>query len=140
MKQEGSMSTLRTVSKPFMIIPMSIRGFMSHLLSILVMTPVEVFLYSNFVKIAVGWLALILASDQPYTMTSSLIVSNTGNAPLTYTVTISGFENIPPTLTGDQFLVITGNESGSLNLAVTASSLLTGTYAGNVTVAVEPLN
>ena len=84
------------------------------------------------------WSALILASDQPYTMTGSLMISNTGNAPLTYTVTVSGFENIPPTLTGNLFSVITGNESGMLNYTVTAGSLVTGTYTGYVTLAVDP--
>lgn len=84
------------------------------------------------------WSALILSSEQPYSMTGSLTISNTGNAPLTYTVSISGFDNIPPTLTGNLSSVITGNESGMLNVMVTATNLVTGTYTGYVTVALEP--
>ncbi|MFK7803626.1 MAG: hypothetical protein AB8G95_18465 [Anaerolineae bacterium] len=85
------------------------------------------------------WSALILASDQPYTMTAGLVISNTGNAPLTYSVSISGFENIPPTLSGSLGAVITGTEGSSLSMVITASDLVTGTYTGQVTVNVEPV-
>lgn len=84
------------------------------------------------------WSALILASDQPYTMTASVHISNTGDAPLTYTVLISGFDNIPPTLSGNLGSMITGGESSMLNFSVSANDLITGKYTGQVTVNVEP--
>lgn len=67
-------------------------------------------------------------------MTGLIAISNTGDAPLTYTVSITGFESITPTVTGNMTRTITGGVGEVLSFQVVASNLVSGTYSGQVVV------
>ncbi|MFT5197310.1 MAG: hypothetical protein ACI9EW_001854 [Cellvibrionaceae bacterium] len=85
------------------------------------------------------WSALILHSDQPYTMISGLTISNTGDAPFTYTVSISNTGQLTPTVLGNLSAVVSNGISETVQFTMTASGLITGTYLAQVTVAVDPV-
>ncbi|MEM8862181.1 MAG: hypothetical protein AAGD96_28000 [Chloroflexota bacterium] len=84
------------------------------------------------------WSALITADQQPYTMTAKLTISNTGDAPFTYTISISDTQGITPTVIGELSAVVSATSSTELEFEVAAISLVTGSFSSQVSLNTEP--
>lgn len=84
------------------------------------------------------WAAMITADQQPYTMTASLTISNTGDAPFTYTVSISETQGITPTVTAQLSAVVSPTQPVEVTFEVVASDLLTGTYSSQIDLSTDP--
>ncbi|MEM9776982.1 MAG: hypothetical protein AAF902_20560, partial [Chloroflexota bacterium] len=84
------------------------------------------------------WSAMTTADQQPYTMTARLTISNTGDAPFTYTISIIDTQSITPTVTGEISSVVSPTQSVEVMFDISASELLTGTYLSQINVATNP--